>query len=159
MGQPVRRGASGLRWAVLGVVLCLATGLLWGLSSAMADSTSPSPGAAKVTLHLGWVNDPDNLNPFIGYASSSFEIWRLNYDLLVGYAPDGSPRPELADSWDVSPDSLTWTFHLHPGVRWQDGVPFTAEGDAARWRPSRSEPLVPAVPRTPVEPVPSRGFT
>ena len=34
--------------------------------------------------------------------------------------------PDLADSWEVSPDGLTWTFHLHPGVKWHDGQPFTA---------------------------------
>ena len=28
--------------------------------------------------------------------------------------------------WEVSPDGLTWTFHLHPGVKWHDGQPFTA---------------------------------
>ena len=33
---------------------------------------------------------------------------------------------DLADTWDVSPDGLTWTFHLHPGVKWHDGQPFTA---------------------------------
>ncbi|HVA84759.1 MAG TPA: ABC transporter substrate-binding protein, partial [Candidatus Saccharimonadales bacterium] len=35
--------------------------------------------------------------------------------------------PDLADSWDVSPDAKTYTFHLHPGVTWQDGTPFTAQ--------------------------------
>ena len=36
------------------------------------------------------------------------------------------PVGDLADTWDVSPDGLTWTFHLHPGVKWHDGEPFTA---------------------------------
>jgi len=35
--------------------------------------------------------------------------------------------PDLADSWDVSPDGTMFTFHLHPGVTWQDGTPFTAQ--------------------------------
>ena len=41
-------------------------------------------------LRVGWTNDPDNLNPFIGAETSSYEIWLLNYDFLTGY----SPRPE-----------------------------------------------------------------
>jgi peptide/nickel transport system substrate-binding protein len=45
-----------------------------------------------------------------------------------GWKDDGtwSPMPDLADSWDVSPDGTQWTIHLHPGVKWQDGQPFTA---------------------------------
>ena len=45
------------------------------------------------------------------------------------WTEDGSswkPVADLADTWEVSPDGLTWTFHLHPGVKWHDGTPFTA---------------------------------
>ena len=34
--------------------------------------------------------------------------------------------PELADSWNVSDDQKTWTFKLHPGVKWSDGTDFTS---------------------------------
>ena len=34
--------------------------------------------------------------------------------------------PGLADTWTVSPDATTFTFHLHPGVKWSDGTPFTS---------------------------------
>jgi len=81
-----------------------------------------------VTLHVGWTAEPDNLNPFIGYESSSLEIFSLNYDFLVGFrASDLQPVPGLATSWSHSPDGKTWIFHLRHGVTWQDGVPFTAK--------------------------------
>ncbi len=35
--------------------------------------------------------------------------------------------PHLATSWDVTPNGLTWTFHLRPGVTWFDGRPFGAD--------------------------------
>jgi len=35
--------------------------------------------------------------------------------------------PDLAESWEVSDDGLTWTFHLYEGVKWHDGTPFTAD--------------------------------
>jgi peptide/nickel transport system substrate-binding protein len=38
----------------------------------------------------------------------------------------GGLVPELADSWDVSADHLTWTFKLHPGIKWTDGTDFTS---------------------------------
>ena len=106
----------------------LAGGVVWGTGSAVASSPSPSPGAAKVVLRIGTTQDVDNLNPFMGYSTTAYEVYHLNYDLLVGYrASDGAPQPELADSWSSSPDGLEWTFKLHPGVTWQDGQPLTAK--------------------------------
>jgi len=53
---------------------------------------------------------------------------KLLYDTLVKYDPvDLSIVPGLAESWEVSDDGLTWTFHLRDGVKWHDGYPFTAE--------------------------------
>lgn len=34
---------------------------------------------------------------------------------------------QLSESWDISPDGRTWTFHLREDARWQDGVPVTAQ--------------------------------
>ena len=104
----------------------------WG-PSAIAAGSSASPAAAPASpagtvLTLGWTTEPDNLNPFVGWASASFEIWSLNYDQLVGWDPkDFSAAPTgLATSWQVSPDGKTYTFHLRDGVAWQDGAPFSA---------------------------------
>jgi peptide/nickel transport system substrate-binding protein len=115
--------------ALAGAALLLA-GLGGGLAQALAgEAASPSPSAAagKVTLRVGWVNEPDNLNPFIGYSTSSYLVYHLNYDQLTGYkAGNVSPDADLAQSWTTSPDGKTWTFKLRSGVKWQDGVPFTS---------------------------------
>ena len=70
----VRRASRG-RLLALAIVGLLAAGLLWGIGSAVAadESASPAAGGRKAILRLGWTNDPDNLNPFIGYESSSYE--------------------------------------------------------------------------------------
>ena len=80
----------------------LAAGLASGLGSALAADPSASPSADKVVLRVGWTNDPDNLNPFIGAETSSYEIWLLNYDFLTGYSPELQPTPDLATSWETS---------------------------------------------------------
>ena len=80
----VRTRSKG-RLLAVAVVGLLAAGLLWGITGALASSESPSPTAGKTILRLGWTNDPDNLNPFIGYESSSYEVWAINYELLVGF--------------------------------------------------------------------------
>ncbi len=48
------------------------------------------------------------------------------YQGLLTYGPDLKPRAELAKSWKISPDGLTYTFELQDGVKWHDGKPFTA---------------------------------
>jgi peptide/nickel transport system substrate-binding protein len=114
------------------VAALLCSGLIWGLAGALATSSSPSP-AGKVVLKLGMTNIPDNLNPFVGQLSSCYEIWSLNYDLLVGFSagdyghPQGAAATGLADSWTSSADGKVWTFHIRSGVKWQDGVPLTAK--------------------------------
>jgi peptide/nickel transport system substrate-binding protein len=118
------------RAALLSVAVLLLCGLVWGVVSAFgadASSSAASPGAGKTVLHVGWTAEPDNLNPMIGYETSSLELFHLNYDYLVGFrASDLQPTPELATSWSHSPDGKVWTFKLRQGVKWQDGVPFTA---------------------------------
>ena len=98
------------------VTALLVVALAWDIGSATASTPSPSPSAANVVLRIGTTQDVDNLNPFTGYSTTAYEVFHLNYDLLVGYrASDGAPQPELADSWSTSPDGLEWTFKLHPG--------------------------------------------
>jgi ABC-type nitrate/sulfonate/bicarbonate transport system substrate-binding protein len=65
------RTRSRSRLAAIAVVVVLAAGLVWGIAGALAADESASPAAGKTILRLGWTNDPDNLNPFIGYESSS----------------------------------------------------------------------------------------
>ena len=121
-----RRARAALAPTVCALLLAL--GLVCGLSSPAraGESPSASPSSAPLKAQFGTTFDADNLNPFIGWSGTSYEIFHLNYDFLVGYDTDLSPRPELATSWSVTPDGKTWTFTLRPGVKWQDGKPFTA---------------------------------
>ena len=73
------------------------------------------------------VQEPDNLNPFIGIQGIDYMFWHMNYDFLVGFdSKDLEPRPELATAWKVSPDGKEWTFTIRSDAKWQDGVPVTA---------------------------------
>jgi len=133
---------------IAAAVVVLALGLAPGLGSAVAASESPSPelyggsaspaagapspAAGVVDYRVGILGEPDNLNPFIGWLWSSFEIWYLAYDPLVGFdygelkPIKGEDSPGLATDWSVTPDGKTWTFTIRSGVKWQDGQPLTA---------------------------------
>ena len=110
-------GRRGGRRAVLAiVVLTLLAVVVAATASFVSASSSPSPGAGKVTLRLGWSESPLNLNPFIGY-SNSYEIWLLNYDTLVAVGADGLPSKEtgLAEDWELSPDEKDVDLQDPPG--------------------------------------------
>ena len=123
----VRHRRRRMRVTITLLVLLLTAGLVWGLAAALAsDTPSPTASGGKLMVTMGTTFDADNLNPFLGYSGTSYEIFHLNYDFLVGYNTDLSPRPELATKWEKSPDGKVWTFTLRQGVKWQDGQPFTA---------------------------------
>ncbi len=73
------------------------------------------------------ISEPTTFNPIVAYDADSQAfnqimgagLTRLN---LISQQPE----PALAQSWKSSADQLTWTFHLREGVRWSDGIPFTA---------------------------------
>ena len=64
------------------------------------------------------------------YLSTSMPVGQTAskiYDGLLEYNFDLSPRPCLAESWEISPDGLTVTFKIRKGVKFHDGHPMTSE--------------------------------
>ena len=120
------------RLLLLAVVAALAVGLVWGIAGALAAESSPSASAGEpVILRVGWMTDPDSLNPFAGIEQSSYELYHISYDFLTNYGDEFlETQPGLAESWTTSDDGLTWTFKIRQGVKWSDGEPLTA-GDIA----------------------------
>jgi peptide/nickel transport system substrate-binding protein len=85
-------------------------------------------GGKKKVLKIGWGQDVQTLNPFVAQDEENFRIWALNWDLLVNFSPDDvSPAPGIAESWDVSKDKKTVTFHLIEDAKWSDGEPITSK--------------------------------
>lgn len=114
-----------------------------GLPSPSGDEPSASaqenPGGAA--LRVGLQQQIDSLNPFLGYSLAATDIFRLIYPTLTTYgAEDFEPEPEMAESWEVSPDRLTWTFHIREGMRWSDGQPLTARDAAYTFNRMMTDP-------------------
>ena len=78
------------------------------------------------TLVAGMQTDPVGLDPHITNATSTRNMLENVYDTLVMFDSSLQIVPGLAESWEVSDDGLTWTFHLREGVTFHDGDPLQA---------------------------------
>ncbi len=78
-------------------------------------------------LRFGLRTEPDNLDPAVTPWAVSHRVMMHVYDTLVWQDPgDLGFKPGLAESWQVSPDGLAYTFKLRRGARFHDGTPFNA---------------------------------
>lgn len=74
------------------------------------------------------IADPKTFNPMLASETSSTDALNLVFDSLITRDPESLElEGNLADSWTPSADNKTWTFKLRKGVKWSDGVPFTAD--------------------------------
>ena len=78
--------------------------------------------------------DPRSLDPALSTDVPTGRAVGYLYDALTLFTPDARVVPGLAMRWDVTPDGLTYTFHLRQGVRFHDGQPFTARDVVASWQ-------------------------
>jgi len=115
---------------------------------AIGGAGNASAQGRESTVRIAWPYDTASLDPIgIGAQRSTWSVSLHLYDRLVTYAavarPDGTRqydpaelRPELAQRWEISPDSKTITFHLRPDAKFHDGSPVTAED--VRWSIERA---------------------
>ncbi len=98
-------------------------GLILLLAVTAAGMAQTSGG----TLVAAWAQDPVGLDPHKTSAYSSFQILENVLDTLVTTDDSGKIVPSLAESWDISDDGLTYTFHLRSGVEFSNGRAMTAD--------------------------------
>ncbi len=81
--------------------------------------------------------------------SDRWGIERMQEDQqrLADFNADLSLRPSMSESWEVSSDGTTFTYHLRKGIRWSDGTPFTSEAFSWYYQHQLLNPiLTPTVP-------------
>jgi peptide/nickel transport system substrate-binding protein len=82
--------------------------------------------AGKSDLIIGTPFDIKTLDPSMAVSGPDLAPLYLDYETLAYLDADNKPQPRLADSWEVSEDAKTWTFHLRKGIKFSDGTPFNA---------------------------------
>ena len=101
-----------------------------GLASAVALSTALGAGAAlaQSDITVAMQLEPPHLDPTSAAAGAIDSVVYANvFEGLTRFMGDGSIVPGLAESWEISEDGLTYTFHLHEGVTFHDGTAMDAE--------------------------------
>lgn len=104
---------------------CLAAPLVvtgCGHHSATADLHAPAGNVFRYPIKTS----PTTFDPALVQDGDTIDVLQQVFEGLVQWSPKNTIVPCLAEKWDVSPDGLTYTFHLRPGVKFQDGSPVTA---------------------------------
>ena len=119
-----RQMLGGMLRVVLVVGLCAAT-------AALAEEKPQYGGIMKVSLS----GDPPSLDM---HQETTFLVTiplSPCYNTLVIFDPHGFPNiiGDLAESWESTPDAMTWTFKLHQGVKFHDGSELTSADVKASW--------------------------
>jgi oligopeptide transport system substrate-binding protein len=91
---------------------------------AAADPNAKQGGAVVIT----YKDDVATLDPAIGYDWQNWSMIKSLFDGLMDYEPGTTNlKPDLAESYEISPDGKTFTFKLRSGVKFHNGREMTAE--------------------------------
>jgi oligopeptide transport system substrate-binding protein len=97
----------------------------------VAGCGHPEP-PADITIANG--NEPESLDPQIVTGVSEMRITKALFDGLIKLEPtNAAPAPALAESWEISPDGRTYTFHLRTNAVWSTGEPITSADVVWSW--------------------------
>lgn len=90
-------------------------------------ASAPTAGQTS-SLRMAITRDEGSLNPYTyqtGYPG--WNLMTLVYEPLFNSDVNNIPQPWMVRRYTVSPDGRTWTFTLHPNIRWHDGRSLTAD--------------------------------
>src|SRR5262245_13117548 len=129
---PAVCGIARMMALLLRVRLLFVLVLTAGLTACTAAGEEYDANVLRVAPH----SDLTILDPIWTTATISQDHGFMIYDTLFGMDVDGRIRPQMVESYDTSPDRLTWTFRLRSGLAFHDGTPVTSEDAIAsiqRW--------------------------
>jgi oligopeptide transport system substrate-binding protein len=121
--------SAGLLLVLNGIIV---TALL--TSCSLDWETNVESGNREQILHYGNGEEPQEIDPHLTTGIPEFNIQLALFEGVVSKHPaDLSIQPGVAESWDVSDDQLTYTFHFREDARWSNGDPVTADDFVYSW--------------------------
>ncbi|MCM2294596.1 peptide ABC transporter substrate-binding protein [Allorhizobium sp. BGMRC 0089] len=120
-----------MKWMLISTAL---TAMLMATPS-LAATVAPGDKLAKnQDLSLRLLDSVKTLDPQLNSDTDGSAIDGQLFEGLYTQAPDGKLVPGVATGYDVSPDKLTYTFHLRPDAKWSNGAPVTASDFVYAWQ-------------------------
>jgi peptide/nickel transport system substrate-binding protein len=131
-----------LRNLVIGALACaLSVSACTKLGTVSSGESTRGAGTVPGELRVAIQRSPNTLNPILSANTTEGFVNRLSFDTLVSVDGAGKKTvpilatevPTVANG-GISKDGLTITYHLHTGVRWHDGVPFSSKDVKFTWQ-------------------------
>ena len=97
-----------------------------------ASTTTTTTGGLDLAVQIG--PDPETVDPALNTAIDASNVILHAFETLLTFDENNDIVPGQAESFDVSDDGLTYTFHLRDGLKWSDGSDFTAEDFVYSWK-------------------------
>ncbi len=124
----------------LSLLLCGLVGLMSGCQP-LLQTTRQDPAIGQIVLST--LQDPKTFNYALNQEFPSIFLFCFR-GLTQEIGNTGELQPDLAESWEISPDQTQITFTLRSGLRWSDGMPLTADDVVFTYRDVIFNPKIPA---------------
>ena len=110
--------------------------ILFAVASFAGCAKRPAPTSSSAQLlRISQRNEPADLDPATASLPDELFIIRsLSEGLVMSTPENGPPQAAAAESWDISPDGLTYTFHLRARAKWSNGEAVTSEDFVSSYR-------------------------
>jgi len=135
----IRRPDEATRRAFITRAVAMGASVAAAISLWETSARAAAVKGGHLRLGVAGASTTDTLDP---------SPWSDTFMVMIGYstrgslvelAPDGTLRPELAESWSASPDASVWTFNLRKGAEFSNGKTVTAEDVVASLNLHRGE--------------------
>lgn len=101
-------------------------------SSASSEAPAANTEGKQLAVQIG--PDPETIDPALNSAVDGGNMLLHSFECLLTVGEDGNIAPGQAETWEVSEDGLTYTFHLREGLKWSDGSDLTANDFVYSWK-------------------------
>lgn len=114
-------------------LFCLLAALSVNILTGCSTSKEASKQGAR-PMRIANGAEPEVLDPRKAIGMPEFIVLRQLFEGLATQDAKGNPIPGTAEKWDVSPDGLTFTFHIRSTAKWSNGDPVTAQEFEYAWK-------------------------
>lgn len=125
--EKVRSSLSPFDWLIifiLGVIMAFGVAVMLTTVSLNLSVEVPARGGVHTE---GVIGNPRFINPLLAISETDNDLTELVFSGLLHANPDGSLVPDIAKSFEATPDGLSYTFYLDENATFHDGTPVTAE--------------------------------